>query len=453
MEPLAVPEVKTSRFIQAVEFYRRPLEFLERCAREHGDFFSLWPPAFPSPVTFISDPESIKEIFAADGTDRIESGAIMASTMAPVIGEHSMLILDGAKHRRHRGLMMPFFARAQFARFGDDIVRLVDEQVDGWTIGSRFPIRDKMRSITLQVILRIIFGSQASQVIESRLLHQFFSQTPSPLIFMKWLQKDLGPFSPWGRFLRLRDKVYGNIAAEMERRSAGRFIGDGDILSALMEARDDSGEAMEAQEIIDEIFTLIGAGNDTTATALSWAIYHILSNPNVLSRLRRELETDSRAHLTAELIVGLPYLEATVKEVLRISPIFPLIVRRLNEPMRLGRYHLPAGSLVGPCIYLVHRRADLWEEPRRFNPGRFLDARHPSNHFLPFGGGIRHCVGAALATYEMKLVLARIVACTELKLDDGYIPRPRWIGNFLGPSRNVPVRVLGRANARIRAAS
>ena len=440
----AVPQVRVSRFTQAMEFYRRPLEFLERCKREHGDFFVLWPPGFPTPVTFIGDPDAIKEIFAADGTDLIESGSIAAPMMESVIGQHSMLILDGAKHRRHRGLIMPFFARAQFARFGDEILRLVDERIDTWPIGRQFPVRDETRRITLEVILRIIFGGIGLQTIDSGLLRDFFSRTPSPLIFLRWLQKDLGPFSPWGRFLRLRDQLYGIITAEMEQRRAQPAAADGDILSALMEARDERGGAMETQEILDEIFTLIGAGNDTTATALSWAIYHIWSDPDVLNRLRQELAPAANMESAASFMVGLPYLEATVKEVLRISPIFPLVLRRLNQPMQLGRYDVPAGSLVAPSIYLVHYRSDIWKNPERFNPDRFLDARYPSNHFLPFGGGVRHCIGAALATYEMKLILGRIVVRTELKLRSGYVPRPRWRVNFLGPSEDVPVTVLAR---------
>ena len=239
----------------------------------------------------------------------------------------------------------------------------------------------------------------------------------------------------------------------MQRRRVTREPANGDILDASS-TRDDAGNGMEEQEIVDEIFTLIIAGNDTTATALAWAVYHIFRNRDVLAELRRELAALDPAQPAAQSIAALPYLDATVREVLRISPIFAFALRRLRQPMRLGRYDLPPGALIAPCIYLLHRRPDLWHEPSRFRPERFLEARHPSSHFLPFGGGIRHCLGAALATYEMKLVLARIVTRTELKLDDGYIPHPRWIGNFLGPSKNMPVTLLRRGDpVEARAAS
>ena len=431
------PHVRSSRLAQAVELYRRPLEFSERCRRTYGECFSVrLPPSFPGPVTFVSDPEAVKAVFAADGTDRIESGSISAAMMEPVIGRHSMLILDGTKHRRHRSLIMPYFARGQFAKFGDNVVRLIDQQIEGWPIGLRFPIRPKMQNVTLQVILRIIFGNRSTHVIQPNRLRKFLGRGPSPLIFMRLVQRDLGPLSPWGRFLRLRAQLYRDIAAEIDRRVADRSLADDDILASLMEARDESGNGLETQEIIDEIFTLIGAGNDTTATALSWAVYHIFKNRDVLSKLREEVDGEE---LAAERIASLAYLDAVVKEVLRIAPIFTFVLRRLTQPMRVADYDLPAGTLIAPSIYLTHRRDDLWDEPERFKPERFLEARHPSNHFFPFGGGIRHCIGAALATYEMKLVLARVVAQTELTMDPSYVPRARWIGNFLAPSKNVPV--------------
>lgn len=218
------------------------------------------------------------------------------------------------------------------------------------------------------------------------------------------------------------------------------------MLAAMLDERDEDGQGLGEQEILDEVLTMILAGNDTTATSLAWAVYYILGHNEVLRELRGELDTTNGADSrTAERITAAPYLDATVKEVLRIAPIFTFTLRQLTEPMRLAGYDLPAGALVAPCIYLVHRRADIWDEPERFNPKRFLDSRHPAHHFLPFGGGIRHCIGAALATYEMKLVLARMLTRTELKLAEGYVPHPRWIANFLGPSQDVPVVYTPRA--------
>jgi cytochrome P450 family 110 len=444
---LITPPVEgTSRLVQGFEFYRRPLDFLSQCSRRHGHCFTVWPPGFPAPMTILSDPDAVGEIFAADGTDLIESGSIAAPMMEPLIGKHAMLILDGAKHQRHRALTMPFFARGQFARFGDDILRLAADETSRWPEGTRIPLRDGLKKITVRIILRVIFGERSEPVLDSDLMTRFFGRDPSALMFMRWMQMDLGPLSPWGQFLRVRRRFYQAIEDEMKRRQEHSDAAISDVLDAMMSARDEAGQGLAQQEIIDEIFTLILAGNDTTATAIAWAAYHIFTNAGVLTKLRAELDSVRPGEFDAARIIALPYLDATVKEVLRISPIFSIVIRRLTQPTSLGGYQLPAGALVAPCIYLVHHRADLWRNPDRFEPERFVDQRHPADHFFPFGGGIRHCIGSALATYEMKLILTRIVSEFDMSLERGYVPKPRWIGNFLGPIKNLPV-VLTRRRA------
>jgi cytochrome P450 len=173
------PAVSSSRLSQAVDFFRRPIELFEKCRRTYGDCFTLRLPAFAAPITFISDPDAVREIFAADGTGRVKSGSIAAPTMELVIGKHSMLSLDGSKHHRHRALISPYFSRAQFTKFGDDLIRLIDQEIEEWPRGARFPIRPKMQSITLQVILRIIFGERARLAIQPSLLRKFFGRSHS----------------------------------------------------------------------------------------------------------------------------------------------------------------------------------------------------------------------------------------------------------------------------------
>lgn len=209
------------------------------------------------------------------------------------------------------------------------------------------------------------------------------------------------------------------------------------MLAAMMDAREGTRAAMSEPELIDESWTLVNAGNDTTATSLAWAIYYIVSNPEVLAELRSDL--GQGGEWSADRIAQQPYLDATVKEVTRIAPIFLFVLRRLAEPMRVGKRELPTGTLVAPCIYLSHRRPDIWEEPERFNPRRFLDGRYPAHQYFPFGGRIRHCIGAAMATYEMKLVLARILTLADLKIAPSYVAKPKWLGNFIGPSKDLSV--------------
>jgi cytochrome P450 family 110 len=416
-------------FVILWQYFRRPIAYFEECSARYGDCFTLRLPIFPAPITFISDPDAIKDLYAADGTDALESGSIIAPVMENVLGKHSMLIIDGAEHQRHRSLIMPFFMRAGFGKFGSMIQNLTGREIARWPDGGHFPIRTKMRDITLQVMLNLLFGDErASSIIAPEVVRQFFGRNPSPLVFIRSFQRDLGPLTPWRFFLRLRGEIYRGIANELARR---RGLTDGsasDVLGALIAARDDTGAGMAEQEILDELLTMVLAGNDTTATALAWAVYYIFNDAKVLGALRAEIDGID----DADRIAALPLLDATVKEVLRIAPIFPFVLRRLTQPMRLGKSEFAAGTHVAPCICLVHHRADLWEEPERFNPNRFIEARRPSHHYFPFGGGIRHCVGAALATYEMKLILSRIVMGADLHLDGGYVPRPRWIGNFLG---------------------
>lgn len=342
------------------------------------------------------------------------------------------------------GLIMPYFMRGQFSKFGDTILQLTDREMAGWPQATRFPIRAKMREITLQVMLNLVFGEErANSVIPPEVVQEFFGRDPSPLVFIRPLQRDLGPFPPWRSFLRLRNGIHRGIENEMAYRQSAPGGARNDVLAALMDARDETGAGLGEQEILDEVMTMVLAGNDTTATALAWAVYHIFRDPKVLAGLREEIETAGGDDLVAARITTLPYLDATVREVLRVAPIFLFTMRRLTRPMHLGKTEFAAGTIVAPCIYLVHHRADLWDEPERFNPNRFLDQRHPSHHF--FGGGTRHCVGAALATYEMKLVLSRIVIRADLQFDAGYVARAKWIGNFIGPSKGVPVRYTERA--------
>jgi cytochrome P450 family 110 len=380
-------------FVMLWRAYRRPLAYLEECARRYGDCFTLRIPTFPAPITFISDPDAIKDIYSADGTASVESGSIAAPVMENVIGKHSMLIIDGAEHQRHRSLIMPFFMRGGFGKFGGMILNLIEREIARWPDGARFPIRTKMRDITLQVMLNLLFGEErASSIIAPEVVRQFFGRNPSPLVFVRSFQRDLGPLTPWRFFLHLRGEIYRGIANELARR---RGLSDGapsDVLGALIAARDDKGEGMAEQEILDELLTMVLAGNDTTATALAWAVYYIFSDAKVLDALREEIDGIDEP----DRIAALPLLDATVKEVLRIAPIFPFVLRRLTVPMRLGEFEFAAGTHVAPCIYLVHHRADLWDEPERFNPNRFIESRHPLHHYFPFGGGILHCVGAAL---------------------------------------------------------
>src|SRR5262249_53549694 len=221
------------------------------------------------------------------------------------------------------------------------------------------------------------------------------------------LQVDLGPWSPWGRLMRISREVDEILFAEIARRRAERSSTQTDVLSMLVAARDQNGQPMTDRELRDEMFTLLVAGHETTATSLAWAFHRLLGNPDALERTRDELQrVTGGGALKPSRVASLEYLAAVVKETLRLNPILPIVGRRLTTPMRIGGRALPAGGRATPCISLTHRRPDIWPNPARFDPTRFLGLRPSPYTFLPFGGGVRRCLGMAFALYEMKVVLA-----------------------------------------------
>ena len=259
-------------------------------------------------------------------------------------------------------------------------------------------------------------------------------------VFIPALRIDLGPLSPWGRFVRARMEVAKVLFAQIDRLRREGTAGRTDILSMLVEARDERGEPMSDEELFDEMFTLLMAGHETTATSLSWAVYHVLQRPDVLEAVRAEqVRVVGAGPLAPEHIGKLEYLDAVIKESARLTPITTDVCRMLKKPTRIGGLDLPAGIHVSASIYLTHRRPDLWPEPDRFDPRRFLDARPSPYTFFPFGGGQRRCLGGAFATHEMKVVLSRVFARANLRIRSGYRMRPVLHTVTISPSAGMPV--------------
>jgi len=308
-----------------------------------------------------------------------------------------------------------------------------------------------MQAITLDVILRTVFGLDEGALLDRlreclRRLMAFVSGTLGVLLLMPWLQRDLGPFTPGGRFVRLAREVDDLLFAEIARRRAEGVAGRADILSMLIAARDEDGQPMSDQELRDEMVTLLLAGHETTATSLAWAFHRLLGRPDVLGKLRAELRAAvDGGCIEPEHVARLEYLDAVVKETARLSPVISQVSRRLQAPMRIGGCDLPAGVVASPCIYLTHRRPDLWPNPARFDPERFIGARPNPYAFFPFGGGVRRCIGAAFATYEMKVVLAEVLTRVELRAAPGYTVRTVRRTVTLAPSGGMPVVVLCQA--------
>jgi cytochrome P450 len=413
---------------------------LEACRQRYGDTFTLRFPGF-DPLVILSDPAAVKQIFTGDA-DELRAGEANV-VLAPFVGPDSLLLADGARHRRKRRLMMPPFHGERMQLYGALMRSIADRAIDAWPVGQPFPLHAETQRITLDVILHAVFGLEGAEMeaLRARLVEGAAVVTEHPMLMLKWLQRDLGPLTAWRRVERLRDETDAILFAEFARRRAEARTDRTDVLSLLMAARDEDGHAMSDGELRDEMITLLLAGHETTATTLAWVIQYVLAHPAVLARLRAEVSDGAAADATA---ADLPFLDATIKETQRLMPIIPMVGRRLRRAMRIGDAELPADVVAAPCAYLTHRRADLWDEPDAFRPERFLGKRPTPYEFFPFGGGARACLGAAFASFEMRVVLARILARVEMRAVPGYRVRVVRRGITFAPSEGMPV-VISRA--------
>ncbi len=363
----------------------------------YGDLFTVSLLVFGTGV-YVADPEAIRDLMTGDQSD-LHAGEANAP-LSPVVGDKSVLILDGREHLRQRKLLLPPFQGSAVQRFRAVIREVSEAEVGRWKVGERFVMRERMRALTFEVIVRAVFGVTERERIE-RLRSALVSLLSMQIMFVlpNALRRDLGRFSPWGQFQR-RLKAADTLLYEeiARRRSEADLEERTDVLSLLLRARDEDGEPMSDVELRDELMTMLLAGHETTATGLAFAFDLLPRNPPALARLREELAAGNDA-----------YLDAVVTETLRLRPVIDASERTLTQPRTIGGWELPAGIRVYPAIALVHHREDLYPAPNEFRPERFLGGATESYSWLPFGGGIRRCIGAALAQAEMAEVLRAVV--------------------------------------------
>ena len=380
---------------QVLAWIFRPEALLERGRRERGDVFTVHLPL--GPVVAVSDPHLIKDVFTGD-PDVLRAGE-GNRPLEPVVGPDSLLLLDGARHLRRRRLVLPPFHGERLQAYAADMARITREDLARWPHGTPFALEPHLRAITLAIIVRVVFGiedAERAAALRGLIADLVPDGGVSSLLLLPALRRDLGPRSPWGRFLAARTAVDALLFAEIAaRREEPGLATRSDILSLLLQARDDRGAPLTDHELRDELMTLLIAGHETTASALAW-VFTLLTHarPDAIERARGD---DA-------------WLDAIGAETLRLKPPLPLAVRRTTQPVQLGKHLLPAGARIGPCIYLTHRRDDLYPDPLAFRPERFLEAKPDTYAWLPFGGGIRRCVGAAFAQLELRTILATILA-------------------------------------------
>jgi cytochrome P450 len=427
------PGPKRPAAIQMWEWIVRPIPFLERCQRRYGDFFTI---RFPvGTVVFVSDPEVIKQIFQGN-PDVLHAGEANAAPLEPIMGKNSVLLLDGSEHMRQRKLMLPSFHGERMQRYGDLMREITEQEIRAWPVGREFPLRPRSQAITLEIIMRTVFGIEDVDRLAhlrdrlGRMLDIGRHPTALASIVLRPVRRTIGR-RVWKRFQLLRDDVDAVLYDEIARRRDDPATAErDDVLSILLQARDEQGRPMTDVELRDELMTLLVAGHETTATAIAWAFELLLRHPRELARLQAEIEDGESDE----------YLDAVIKETLRLRPVVPGVVRKLTEPLELNGYELPAGIRVAPNIYLTHHRPDVYGEPDRFRPERFLEQPPDTYAWIPFGGGIRRCLGASFATYEMKIVIPTILRTASLRAVGDDEPIRRRAITFV-PARDTAVVV------------
>jgi cytochrome P450 family 135 len=399
------PGPSTPALVQAVRWMRSPVELMEDCRDRFGETFTLRM-ARVGTLVFISDPSSVKRLFSSDRDNRLPPGRTFL--LEPVLGHRSLLLLEGDEHLRSRRLMLPPFHGERMRAYEGVIAQAANRELDTWPTGERFALHPRMQAITLEVILRAVFGvdDPARRERLTGLLVRLLDQTSSPRAqVIGLISRPLGRLGPYGRLVRLMAQIDATLMEQIaERRADPRADGRDDILSLLVCARFDDGEPMSDSEVRDQLMTLLLAGHETTATALAWAFDLLFRAPRAIERLDAEL---------AEGRDG--YLDAVVTETLRVRPVVPSVGRLITSDAKLGGFELPARTAVMPSIYLVHMRPDLYPDPHEFRPQRFLEGGPETYAWIPFGGGTRRCLGAAFASFEMKVVLRTILRRTVLR--------------------------------------
>lgn len=437
-----LPARRSPPLVDTLAYIAAPNPFVRALARRYGDTFRLSTVARGDAVCF-SHPEAIRAIFTAP------PGALSAAAgnapLEPFLGKHSLLLLDGERHLRERRLMMPPFHGERMRHYGALIRDITRRVTAAWQPGEVLRAAPFMAEISLETILGAVFGITGGpeHTEYKRALLDAIQTFTGAMLFFPFLRRDLGPWSPGGKKARAFAELRRLLMAEIMRRRAEGDAGRQDIMTLLLGARDEAGMPMSDDELHDELLTLLIAGHETTGTALGWALYWIHHTPGVLARLRGELHALG-PELDPDQASRLPYLDAVCKETLRIKPIIPMIARGVLAPISIQGVRVEPGQRVLVSIYLTHHRHDLYPEPHVFRPERFLERKYSPYEYLPFGGGVRRCLGIAFAQYEMKIVLATLLGTFDVALANRLPVVTRRKSVALAPSGGPRLRIRAR---------
>jgi cytochrome P450 len=396
----------------------------------------------------VSNPSAIQQILTNDRQLFFANGELN-SILTPLVGYSSLISLDGENHKRERKLLMPSFHGERMQIYADLITAITEAVFSQLHKGEVFVVRELMQEISLQVILKIVFGLSDNdrfdkmKILVKDILDRLNSPINTSFLFYDWLRKDLGAWSPWGAFVRTRKELDELIFSEISLRRQENNPHNTDILSTLLTSVDEQGQGMTNQELRDELMLMLVAGHDTTALAMTWVLYWLHRHPDIKTKLLTELQENDLQDGAS--IFKLPYLTAVCNETLRIYPVGMLTFpRQVTADTELLGYKLPKDTVVVGCIYLTHHREDLYPEADKFNPERFLNRQYTPYEFLPFGGGVRRCLGEVLALYEMKLAIAKIITEYNFTLAENKEIKPKRRGVVLSPEGGVKMIFNGK---------
>lgn len=422
-----IPRARGSVLRLTLELARAPDQFLQRLSASYGQAVALRLLGFGETV-WITDPGAVKAAYGDPG--QLRQGEASAPILSPVLGEHSVLTLDGTAHMRQRKLLLPPFHGDAVRAYERVFEELTARELASWKLGQRFRLRPRMQRLTMEAILTAVLG------IEDPAERRQLQRSATRLISLMWMaalgegfRRDRGPLSPWGQFVRRREALDKLLYEQISRRRSSSAAND--VLSLLTSATDDDGKPMSDAELRDELVTLLLAGHDTTANTLAWAFELILRHPSVENRILKEATAGGRA-----------YTEAAITETLRLRPVVPFTGRIAASDVVLAGYRVPAGTRVWQPVLLLQRDADEFPDPLSFRPERWIDTKPPAFRWIPFGGGIRRCIGAAFAALEMRVILQHILTRAQLELLDSRPERAKLNNVVLVPRRGVRARVV-----------
>jgi cytochrome P450 len=407
------PSPPLPRVAQTAIWSRQARRLLYACQDRYGDMFTLRI-AYEGTWVMLADPDAVKRVFTGD--PKVFHAGEGNQILGSVLGKNSVLVLDEKPHMSQRKLLLPPFHGARMQGYAQTMGEIAEQEISSWPTGTPYKLRPRMQALTLEIILQTVFGVRGGAgMAELRTaLREFLDLTTNPQLLLPLLlvgphrARSFGPFRR--RIERVDELIYREIAA---RRGAEDVAERDDVLSMLVGARHEDDSPMSDEEIRDELLTLLVAGHETTATSLAWAVERLSRHPDKLERLRAEVSEDREE-----------YLAATIQETLRLRPVISIVLRKLTEPVEIGGYELPAGVSVAPCVYLVHRNPEIYPEPQRFLPERFLEEPPGTYTWIPFGGGVRRCLGASFAQFEMAVVLRELVRRWQIRPAD---PKPERV--------------------------